>query len=336
MSGREAAGRLAASLRAREPLDPPDLRPAVAADLAACARVWQAGISDYQARLNQPTFQSDLEPIRRLFAHLLETDPDRFWVATRPAPDGRPAPGDTGAGGQRIVGFGSANARGRVWFLAMLFVDPAEQARGLGRALLDRLLADSAGLVLGTATDSAQPISNALYARLGIVPRVPVLNLVGRAERFGILPPLPGGVSATPFDAVGADELAATLGSIDDELLGYRRSADHAWLRDDGRIGCVYRDGNGAAIGYGYTSRVGRVGPVAALAQEDLAAFVGHLLGVVIPAGAQSLWVPGSAGAVVSGLLRAGFRLEPFPALLCWTEPLADLGRYLPISLALL
>jgi hypothetical protein len=38
----------------------------------------------------------------------------------------------------------------------------------------------------------------------------------------------------------------------------------------------------------------------------------------------------------VVGALQAGFRLEPFPVLLCWDEPLVDLSRYLPISPGLL
>ena len=42
------------------------------------------------------------------------------------AADGPDAP-------ERIVGFVSATIRGDVWFLAMLFVHPEEQAAGLGR-----------------------------------------------------------------------------------------------------------------------------------------------------------------------------------------------------------
>jgi hypothetical protein len=45
--------------------------------------------------------------------------------------------------------------------------------------------------------------------------------------------------------------------------------------------------------------------------------------------------VPGDAGDVVAMLLRSGFRLEPFPALFCWSAPIADFRRYLPITLAL-
>jgi GNAT superfamily N-acetyltransferase len=334
VTGRGPVGRVAAGHR-RGVRPAPSYRPATPDDLAAASRVWSASLADYLGRLNQPTFEPDLTPIQRLLGHLLATDPERFWVATRPRPDGRPAPGDVGRDGERIVGFGSAVVRGRTWFLAMLFVDPAEQATGIGRALLDHVRAGVDDLALGTATDSAQPISNALYARLGIVPRLPVLHLAGRAERPGVLPGLRDGMTVSPFDELEAARATEAVDAIDLRLLGYRRPADHAWLAADGRIGVLFRDGDGEPAGYGYTTKVGRIGPVAALRAEDLAAFTGHLLGVVTPAGAQSLWVPGAASATVEGLLRAGFRLEPFPALLCWTRPLAPFDRYLPISLAL-
>jgi hypothetical protein len=34
--------------------------------------------------------------------------------------------------------------------------------------------------------------------------------------------------------------------------------------------------------------------------------------------------------------LRAGLRIEGFPALLCWSRPFGGFERYLPASLALL
>ena len=72
----------------------------------------------------------------------------------------------------------SACVRESHWFLSMLFVLPEEQASGIGRLLLERVLpAPGSGMTLATATDSAQPISNALYSRFGMVPRMPLLNL---------------------------------------------------------------------------------------------------------------------------------------------------------------
>ena len=55
----------------------------------------------------------------------------------------------------------------------MLFVSPHVQAAGVGRALLAQVMPEPAtGMSMATATDSAQPISNALYSRYGIVPRI--------------------------------------------------------------------------------------------------------------------------------------------------------------------
>jgi len=196
---------------------------------------------------------------------------------------------------------------------------------------------------LATCTDAAQPISNGLYARYGIVPRVPILELVGRPDP-GRLAPLPAGTRAVPFeilgagpsDGPGARHLAATLDALDRSALGYAHPEDHEFLAASGRLGYVYAGGDGRAVGYGYTSRAGRVGPIAADDETLLPGILGHLLGAVEPAGAFSAWVPGAAGRAVTALLEAGLRLEDFPGLLCWDRPFADFARYVPITLAVL
>jgi GNAT superfamily N-acetyltransferase len=339
---------------------PPAIRAATPDDLVACAHVWRDGLADYLGRLNQPVMLGDLEPVRRLLAHLLATDPARFWVATRPQGDGGLPGRDTaGANGERIVGFGSATVRGTSWFLAMLFVAPGEQARGLGAQLLDRTLPPGRrpahagapdgtdtgdGWTFGTVTDSVQPISNALYARLGLVPRVPMLHLAGEIRRPSAFPALPEGMDGVRFDDLVADDdsgrvassLEAAVADLDRELLGYDHPQDHGYLRAEKRLGVLYRDRDGFVAGYGYTSRVGRLGPVAVRDRDLLPAVLGHLLGVVRPTGAFSTWVPGAAGDAVSVLLEAGLRLEPFPALHCWDRPSVDDSRYIPITMALL
>ena len=316
--------------------EPPALRLARVDDIPACAEVWATAISDYQLRLNQPGATGDLEPLRRLLVHLRDTDPDRFWVATRPPPvEGDP---------ERLVGFGSAVIRGPVWFLGMLFVHPEDQAAGLGRELLARTLPSHDMPILATATDSAQPVANALYVRYGIVPRLPVFHVVGRPERRGALPTLPSGITTLAFDAIAAGppdgpghrELMAAVAEIDRSVVGYEHPEDHRFLRKDGRVGYLYRGPGGAPLGYGYTSPVGRVGPVAALDEALLAPIVGHLLTVLEPRGASSLRIPGAAERTFRTLLEAGLRIEGFPALLCWSRPFASFERYLPISLALI
>ena len=127
----------------------PAFRPARPDDVPACMEVWAAAMSDLQLRLNQPAVTGDLGPLGRLLAHVRETDPERFWVATRTdgAPRRRDGRRELGGldGPPRFVGFVSATIRGEVWFLAMLFVRPEEQAAGLGQALLRQVLGDTAG-----------------------------------------------------------------------------------------------------------------------------------------------------------------------------------------------
>ena len=298
---------------------PIQYRPATEADLPDCERVWREGLDGYLGRLGFPDVPLENPGLRRLHAHTLATDPGRFWVATD-------------SGGERVVGFGSAVERGPVWFLSMLFVSPDVQARGLGRALLDRLLPVPGGpTILATTADSAQPISNGLYASLGIVPRVPVFNLVGRPDRGPGRPPLPSGIQATPIG-----DASSELDALDGSVLGFAHPQDHVFVRRDSRSGFAYRHADGRLAGYGYASEAGRVGPIAVRDADLLAPVLAHVLEAIVPRGASSVWLAGTADAALATTLGAGLRIEGFPALLCWSEPFADFARYIPISPGLL
>lgn len=307
-------------------------RPARIDELPACAEIWRVSINDYIGRIGQPDVPPEVGPLLRLYGHLQATDPDRFVVAVD---------------GERVLAFASALMREHLWFLSMCFVLPELQGTGVGRALLDATAPPTVGangepVVRATATDSAQPISNALYASLGIVPRVPLLNLIGLPARPEALGDLPSGISPVAFEEVagggaahpgdGHRALAAAVDALDRELLGVAHPIDHRFLRQEGRRGFLYRGPDGTAIGYGYVSEAGRVGPIAARDETLLAPMLGHLTRTVQARGAYALWLPGAADRVVVAALNAGFRLDQFPILLCWDRSFADLARYLPIS----
>ena len=333
----------------------PDIafRPPRPEELADCALVWHESVNEYMARLGHPLPPPVLEPAVRLGEHLLATDPDHYRVAVKRGGSGRP---------DRIVGFGIGLQREHVWSLSQLYVLPAEQHRGVGRALLSLVLpsAPEAGAadvtadgpdrrpgVLATCTDSAQPISNGLYSKLGIVARMPVFNLVGRPRSPSTLPALPAGIEAVPLEPAeklshrnpagpGRVELEQTIDIIDRDVLGYAHQPDHLFLRVQGRTGFLYRTSGGEPLGYGYSSQVGRFGPVAVLDETLMAPVIGHLLTAIEPRGAASVWVPGANDRAMVALLRAGLRIEGFPAMFCWTRPFAAFERYLPAGLALL
>ena len=305
-------------------------RPATVEELPTCTAIWRTSINDYIRRLGQPEIPPEVNPVTRLFVHLRTTDPERFLVAV--------------GGDEQIVAFGAAIVRDGLWYLSMLFVLPEFQAAGVGRDLLVRLMAGGAPTFRATATDSAQPISNALYATFDIVPRMPLLSLTGlpqRPEAFGALPsgivPLAfDEIAAGPPDGLGHRVLVEAIDTLDRELLGAAHPMDHRFLRSESRHGWLYRGPDGEAVGYGYAGEAGRVGPIAVRDAALLAPIIGHLTSAVVPRGAFAIWVGGAADRALVPALQAGFRLDAFPVLLCWDRGFADFSRYLPISPGLL
>ena len=316
------------------------IRPAIPEELAICGSIWRTSINDYIVQLGQDEIPPESNPATRLFAHLRSTDPERFIVAT--VPDGDR---------ERPIAFASAIVRDRLWYLSMLFVLPEFQGSGLGRRMLASIMPADApdgadgtngtrDLARATATDSAQPVSNALYALYHIVPRMPLLSLTGLPERPEAFGPLPSGVVPLRFDEIAAGPpdgqghrmLADAIDTLDRELLGIAHPLDHRFLRSESRHGWLYRGPDGEPVGYGYAGEAGRLGPVAARDEALLAPILGHLTSAVVPRGAFALWVGGAADRARVPALRAGFRLDQFPVLLCWDRPFADFSRYLPIS----
>ena len=292
-------------------------------DLPECNRIWREGIDAYLLPLGFPPLPEDNPSLRRLHAHTLATDPSRFVVAER----------RKRAGGRRVVAFGSAVERGALWFLSMLFVEPVEQARGVGRGLLAQILpAPLGGRVLATCTDSAQPVSNGLYASFGIVPRMPLFNLIGRPRPGFDWPALPPGVVAQRVAEYEAWPDDPRVHALDRSILGFAHPEDHRFVLGEPRRAFAYRTSDGGLAGYGYAGDVGRVGPIAVTDPTLLAPVLGHLLAAVEPRGASSVWLPGDAGEAIRVAVRSGLRIEGFPILAGWSRPFADFTRYVPTS----
>lgn len=313
-------------------------RPARPDEMVTCAGIWRTSINDYIGRLGQSEIPPEINPVTRLFVHLQATDPQRFVVAVAPPTD------DEQPDSERIVAFASAVIRESLWYLSMLFVLPEFQRAGLGRELMAQVLPSDATMARATATDSAQPISNALYSSYGITPRIPLLNLTGLPERPDAFGMLPSGVVPIPFDELAAGPpdgqghraLVDAIDDLDRELLGVAHPVDHRFLRTESRRGWLYRGPDGTPVGYGYAGVAGRVGPVAVRDDALLAPILGHLTSAVQPRGAFALWIPGGADRALVAALQAGFRLDRFAVLMCWDRPFGDFSRYLPISPGLL
>lgn len=278
------------------------------ADLETCGEVFYEADDELNVRRGLPRSPRNPKPLLRLFDHILRGSPGRGWLAER---DGT------------VLGFGIAAQRADMTFLSFLFVRPAAQAGGIGRALLEMAMADSE--YRAVCIGSAQPISAALYAQYGMVPRVPLFMFSGKPTVA--LRPLPAGTEVGP---ASIEDVA----QLDQEVTGLTRAQDHAawesWDRQ--RLG-LFRSGE--LVGYGYVQSVGRLGPVIVRESVDLLPFVGALMGRLPDVETWLLNVPGPAAETFQTLLKAGLRLEGPPLVYCATELRIDHSRYLPSTFAL-
>jgi GNAT superfamily N-acetyltransferase len=312
------------------------LRPISEDDISACRAIFDAAQQALSQQLGQPWTPADATIMDRILVHLATSDPQRAWLAP-------------GHGRAPAQGFGMAFERDGFWFLSFLFVRPEAQGAGLGRRLLEACLpAPHERRLLATCVDAVQPVSTALYAGYGIVPRVPLFGLLGDSPAEN-LPRLPRGVMALEFDRLGQGtagsrsagvagqrRLADALATVDRQVVGFVRPQDHGFWRLDRRVGVLYTDrGSGRPLGYGYRTRGGRLGPVAVEDATLLPAVLADLARREQPPGRWQVLVPGPAERALVPLLKAGMRLEASPGLYCANGPSISLERYLPGSFSL-
>jgi len=77
--------------------------------------------------------------------------------------------------GGRIIGFAAAITRGRIRFLAELYVRPEHRSKSIGRKLLEQLLPEEGSTVCTLSSDDARAL--ALYVRSGMQPYWPYFYL---------------------------------------------------------------------------------------------------------------------------------------------------------------
>jgi phosphinothricin acetyltransferase len=150
-------------------MPPPALRPATPADVAAITRIYAQAVDHGTASFELEPPSED-EMTRRMRALLDGGFP--YWIAEL---DGT------------VVGYayaGPYRARPAYRFTVedSIYVDPKAQGRGIGRALLDRLIADSTSrgfrLMIAVIGDSAQTPSIELHRAAGF-------KMVGTFENVG-------------------------------------------------------------------------------------------------------------------------------------------------------
>ncbi|HJV62857.1 MAG TPA: GNAT family N-acetyltransferase [Albitalea sp.] len=289
------------------------VRTARADELARAEELVARSINDLTVRHGFGPIAASRAPDFQAFC--LRDDPGGVWLAE-----------DDG----EIVGFALSWVCGELWFLAELFVAPGRQGQGIGNELMERTLrhASQAGAThKSLITFAFNVVSQGLYVRHGLLPRVPIHlcsiereSLAGRAPGFLL--------RTTTIRATSAD--LDLLRRLDVCALGVSREKHHRYLLDDPRMAGVFFEDGGECVGYAYVGATGHIGPLAVVRTNVMPAALRTALAIAAAGeGRQvSVFVPGPSEALATAVSH-GMRFA-LPMVLMSAGDFGDWTCYLP------
>ena len=292
-------------------------RPGTLEDTYANFLVLEAAISDLLPRLGIQEATSFADPDalakmwerrRPLFEHLTHTA-EHFWVAEQEG---------------KIVGYARSTFHDGVRELTEFFVRPEVQSAGVGRGLFERAFPREGARrrsIIATTDLRAQ----ARYLKSGVYPRFPIMYFEKQPESVSFTTDL-------AFQPVTATSGALDkLDWLDEQVLEYRRRADHEFLLGHGQ-GWVYLRA-GKPVGYGYTGK--NNGPFALLDPADFPAILAHAEHQTFAEGREKIGmeVPLHNRHAVDYLLSRGYKIpDGFFAFFMSDEPFGKFEQYIVTS----
>lgn len=284
-------------------------RPIVAAEIAEAVDLFLIALADLARRNGLPSpAHYTHEAVEPIYRYIQQTG--IFEVAEH---DGR------------IVGICCATVRDAIWFLAMFWLLPEAQLKGVGRPLLERVMAEGTrrGARIYCTWSSIDFAAVGLYLKLGLMPECPIFTFAGAVVSE---PRTPQGLALRTLEIGQA-------GAIDGVVRGTQRTADHRFWHEQGAQGFQVQRGQ-QRIGYFYVSQ-GNIGPAAWLQAADGPA----LLACALRAASErsqtvKLVALGHNHCAVRAALDAGLRLAGASHCLR-SGPFGQLDRYVPSGPAL-
>lgn len=289
------------------------VRPASVEELARAEELVVRSINDLTVRYGFGSIATSRPPDFQTFC--FQDDPRGVWLAE-----------DEG----EIVGFALSWVCGRLWFLAELFVAPGRQGQGIGNELLRCTMAHASQAGANEKsliTFAFNVVSQGLYVRHGLLPRVPIhLCSVGRES---LVHQMQGPVlRTTPIRATAAD--LEMLRTLDISTLGASREKHHCYLLGAPGMKGFFLEEKGERIGYTYVAASGHIGPLAVMHAPAMSGAFRTALAIAVAGEAKqiSAFVPGTSQALaIAAQLGMRFTL---PMVLMSTHDFGDWTRYLP------
>jgi GNAT superfamily N-acetyltransferase len=230
-----------------------------------------------------------------------------------------------------VVGFAGAFDYEDLTYLADVFVRPDLLGRGIGRALLETTLSETARCATLASSD---PRALPLYARFGMRPLMPVLYLSGSPEQAGRLPP----ARSDPPIAAGEDDLNEVI-DLDATVSARRRPSELRFVFTRAETMTLVPRTARPLVSYACVRTVvprggheaeAFIGPCGATSEPDLVSITdGALRQAARSAGRIHVTMLG-AHPRLQALLGIGFRVEGVDTLMATDLDLVDGTRYAP------
>ncbi len=290
------------------------IRPACAEELPRAEELVVGSINDLTERHGFGRMATLRPPDFQLFS--LQDDPDGLWTAEEQG---------------QILGFAFSWACGGLWFLAELFVSPEQQGRGIGNELLKRTLDHAHKARSGNKaliTFAFNTVSQGLYIRHGLFPRLPIYIVSGAREASTARL---RGPQLRCVCLEDTDSHLRSLAEIDNRALGFAREKHHKFLINDGTVkGALLYAGEKCA-GYTYVSANGHIGPLAVAHRDDMAMAFRTALNLAAQSGSSqvSAFIPGTSDSALGIAVEVGMRIM-YPMVLMAARDFGEWTQYLP------
>ena len=225
-------------------------------------------------------------------------------------------------GGQKLVGWARSIERDNHLELTHFFVDTKTQGSGVGRALLDRAFPVGRGQQRSIIA-TTNPRALSLYLRYDVSFQGMAFSVYGKPEKRECHTDL------VIKQAAASTQTLDTIVDIENQVLGYRRSAELEFFMKNQPVYLFNRDDK--PVGYAFGCDGNSAGPAAALDPDDMPVLLHTIEQSACERKIDSLWLalPANASQAVSWVLANGYKIDPFHEILLAKNPVMKFDRYI-------
>ena len=238
-----------------------------------------------------------------------------------------------------IAGYSFSYLRGRLWYLADLFVLPGHQGKGIGKALIERTLGSWKGHTIdnrAVITPAFNPVSASLYMQFEMLPRQPVY--FASAPRIAVARSLGKERDGQmQVDELAGSEAVRAADRMHQQVLGIPAGWQNEFFVKEQEARCLLFKKGGIPEGYGFIREDGRIGPLLVASESSFQSALEATLRASAELDCEQITIffPGTNPGAARTCAERGFRIG-YPLLFMSSRSMGEWRNYLFYSPALM